>query len=61
MLAIAGDEEGVVVEEEGEDVGQAEGSGLTGVGGGVDGRNTWAGAGEVCVSDLACGLSASTG
>lgn len=61
MLAVAGDEEGIVVGEEGEDVGQAEDSRLTGVGGGVDGRNAWVGAGEVCVLDLVSRLSASTG
>jgi hypothetical protein len=61
VLAVAGDEKGVVVGEEGEDVGQAEGCGFTGVGGGVDGRNAWAGTGEVCVLDLVSRLSASTG
>lgn len=60
MLAVTGDEESVVVRKEGEDVGKAVVSGLTGVGGGVDGRNAWAGAGEVCVLDLVSRLSAST-
>lgn len=52
VLAVAGDQEGVVVGEEGEEVWQAEFSGLGGVGGGVDGGDARGGACEVGVGDL---------
>lgn len=52
VLAVAGDEEGVVVREEREEVGEAEVGGLGGVGGGVDGGDAGGGTREECVLDL---------